>query len=43
MTLLGGNMERRVAALVFRLRVYVDNPDRELVQGMPVTVKLRNE
>ena len=25
--------------LVYRLRVYVDNPDRELVQGMPVTVK----
>jgi HlyD family secretion protein len=27
--------------LVYRIRVYVDNPDRELVQGMPVTVKLR--
>ncbi len=29
--------------LVYRLRVYVDNPDRELVQGMPVTVKLHVE
>lgn len=27
--------------LVYRLRIYVDNPDRELVQGMPVTVKLQ--
>ncbi len=27
--------------LVYRIRVYVDNPDRELVQGMPVTVKLK--
>jgi len=27
--------------LVYRLRIYVDNPDRELVQGMPVTVKLK--
>jgi len=27
--------------LVYRLRVYADNPDRCLVQGMPVTVKLR--
>ena len=26
--------------LVYRLRIYVDNPDHELVQGMPVTVKL---
>jgi len=26
--------------LVYRLRIYVDNPDRQLVQGMPVTVKL---
>lgn len=26
--------------LVYRLRVYVDNPDRMLKQGMPVTVKL---
>lgn len=26
--------------LVYRLRVYVDNPDHMLVQGMPVTVKL---
>jgi HlyD family secretion protein len=29
--------------LVYRLRVYVDNPDQELVQGMPVTVKLKIE
>lgn len=31
--------------LVYRLRVYVDNPDQLLKQGMPVTVKLkkRNE
>ena len=29
--------------LVYRLRIYVDNPDRELVQGMPVTVKLKAE
>lgn len=27
--------------LVYRLRVYVDNPDHHLVQGMPVTVKLK--
>jgi HlyD family secretion protein len=27
--------------LVYRLRVYVDNPDGGLKQGMPVTVKLR--
>jgi HlyD family secretion protein len=27
--------------LVYRLRIYADNPDRELVQGMPVTVKLK--
>lgn len=26
--------------LVYRLRIYVDNPDRTLLQGMPVTVKL---
>lgn len=26
--------------LVYRLRIYADNPDRGLVQGMPVTVKL---
>lgn len=26
--------------LVYRLRIYVDNPDRFLRQGMPVTVKL---
>jgi membrane fusion protein YbhG len=26
--------------LVYRLRIYVDNPDRLLKQGMPVTVKL---
>jgi len=26
--------------LVYRLRIYVDNPDHLLVQGMPVTVKL---
>ncbi len=26
--------------LVYRLRIYVDNPDRILKQGMPVTVKL---
>lgn len=26
--------------LVYRLRIYVDNPDKSLVQGMPVTVKL---
>lgn len=29
--------------LVYRLRVYVDNPNHELVQGMPVTVKLKAE
>ncbi len=28
-------------ALVYRLRVYIDNPDMALKQGMPVTVKLR--
>ncbi len=27
--------------LVYRLRIYADNPDRQLVQGMPVTVKLK--
>jgi HlyD family secretion protein len=27
--------------LVYRLRIYVDNPDHSLVQGMPVTVKLK--
>ncbi|MBP7074587.1 MAG: efflux RND transporter periplasmic adaptor subunit [Rhabdochlamydiaceae bacterium] len=27
--------------LVYRLRIYADNPDRSLVQGMPVTVKLK--
>lgn len=27
--------------LVYRLRVYVDNPDHHLLQGMPVTVKLK--
>lgn len=27
--------------LVYRLRIYADNPDRGLVQGMPVTVKLQ--
>lgn len=27
--------------LVYRLRIYADNPDRYLKQGMPVTVKLR--
>lgn len=27
--------------LVYRLRIYVDNPDQILKQGMPVTVKLR--
>ena len=27
--------------LVYRLRIYADNPDQGLVQGMPVTVKLR--
>lgn len=26
--------------LVYRLRIYAENPDRELRQGMPVTVKL---
>jgi len=29
--------------LVYRLRVYVDNPDKVLKQGMPVTVKLKQE
>ena len=28
--------------LVYRLRIYVDNPNYELVQGMPVTVRLIN-
>jgi HlyD family secretion protein len=27
--------------LVYRLRIYADNPDRHLVQGMPVTIKLK--
>jgi HlyD family secretion protein len=27
--------------LVYRIRIYADNPDRTLVQGMPVTVKLK--
>ncbi|MBI5274313.1 MAG: efflux RND transporter periplasmic adaptor subunit [Chlamydiales bacterium] len=27
--------------LVYRLRIYADNPDHFLVQGMPVTVKLK--
>jgi len=27
--------------LVYRLRIYVDNPDKILKQGMPVTVKLK--
>lgn len=29
--------------LVYRLRIYADNPDRYLKQGMPVTVKLLKE
>jgi HlyD family secretion protein len=29
--------------LVYRLRIYADNPDRGLRQGMPVTVKLRKD
>jgi HlyD family secretion protein len=29
--------------LVYRLRIYVDNPDHGLVQGMPVTVKLQRK
>lgn len=29
--------------LVYRLRIYADNPDRGLRQGMPVTVKLFDE
>lgn len=29
--------------LVYRLRIYVDNPDHFLKQGMPVTVKLQRE
>lgn len=29
--------------LVYRLRIYADNPDRALRQGMPVTVKLRTK
>lgn len=28
--------------LVYRIRVYVDKPDNELLQGMPVTVKLKS-
>jgi HlyD family secretion protein len=28
------------ASLVYRLRIIADNPDRSLLQGMPVTVKL---
>ncbi len=27
--------------LVYRIRVYADNPDNQLVQGMPVTVKVK--
>jgi HlyD family secretion protein len=27
--------------LVYRIRIYADNPDYQLVQGMPVTVKLK--
>lgn len=27
--------------LVYRLRIYADNPDRGLLQGMPVTVKIK--
>jgi HlyD family secretion protein len=27
--------------LVYRIRVYADNPDRYLIQGMPVTIKLK--
>lgn len=29
--------------LVYRLRIYADNPDKGLRQGMPVTVKLRKD
>lgn len=29
--------------LVYRLRIYADNPDRYLKQGMPVTVKLHKD
>jgi HlyD family secretion protein len=29
--------------LVYRLRIYADNPDKGLRQGMPVTVKLKRE
>ena len=29
--------------LVYRIRVYADNPDYQLVQGMPVTVKLKTK
>jgi len=29
--------------LVYRIRVYADNPDNQLVQGMPVTVKLNTK
>ena len=28
-------------SLVYRLRVYVKNPDEALRQGMPVTIRLR--
>ncbi len=30
-------------ALVYRLRIYAENPDRNLLQGMPVTVKLKRK
>lgn len=30
-------------ALVYRLRIVVNDPDRQLRQGMPVTVKLKND
>jgi HlyD family secretion protein len=30
------------ASLVYRLRIIADNPDKGLLQGMPVTVKLEN-
>ena len=30
-------------SLVYRLRVYVKNPDNGLRQGMPVTVRLKPE
>lgn len=29
--------------LVYRLRIYAENPDRHLLQGMPVTVKLQRK